>query len=203
MRKKIKIGLDFDGVVAYNPFRLIRAPIKWFKREMLGIRKLTFFVPKNNWERLMWTIIHESSIFPAKGVDLLKELAEDPNIEFHLITARFGFLKNNLYHWLESNDLKKIFRTINVNDKLEQPHVYKLKMVEQLKLDVFVEDNLDIVEYLNGKSKTKIYWIYNFMDAKHKYPTKFPYLKKALREVFPEEATYGVRGKVEPALAKK
>lgn len=183
MSKKIRVGLDFDGVVAYNPFRVVRAPIKWFKREVLGIRKLTFFVPKNEGQRLMWTVVHESSILPAIGVGLLKDMAKDDRYEFHLITARFGFLKENLYKWLEGNDLVSIFKSINVNDQQEQPHEFKERIVKKLKLDIYVEDNLDIVQYLYKKGPTEIFWIYNFMDRNYKYQFKFPYLKKALQAI--------------------
>ncbi|OGC98497.1 hypothetical protein A2634_00805 [Candidatus Amesbacteria bacterium RIFCSPHIGHO2_01_FULL_48_32] len=181
--KKLRVGLDFDGVVAYNPFRVVRAPIKWFKREILGIRRLTFFVPKNWWQRFLWSIVHESSIWPATGVDLLRIMAQNPHFEFHLITARFGFLKGNLYNWLEKNDLKDIFKTINVNENYEQPHEYKLRVVKQLQLDYYVEDNLDVVVFLRDKARGKVFWIYNFMDVRHPYPHKFPYLKRALEEI--------------------
>ena len=73
-RKIVKIGLDFDGVVAYNPFRIIRAPVKWFKRKFLRIEKTSFFVPKYWWHRWLWVIVHKSSLFPAIGVERLKEL---------------------------------------------------------------------------------------------------------------------------------
>ena len=183
MKRKIRIGLDFDGVVAYNPFRIIRAPIKWFKREVLGIRKLTFFVPKNWWQRILWSIVHESSVFPATGMDLLRGMSTDPKYEFHLITARFGFLRKSLENWLDRYQARGLFKSININENLEQPHEFKLRMVKKLKLDYYVEDNLDIVVYVRDKIKTKIFWIYNFMDVRHPYPHKFPYLGKALEGI--------------------
>lgn len=177
------MGLDFDGVVAYNPFRIIRAPIKWFKREVLGINKLSFFVPRNKLERLAWTIVHESSVWPSNGVELLKELVNNENIEAHLVTARFSFLEQNLFEWLKKNKLTKLFKSINLNKKNEQPHIFKERVVSKLHFDYFIEDNLDIVLHLNGKSKTKIYWIYNVLDRGKNYPFGFPYLKKALEAI--------------------
>jgi uncharacterized HAD superfamily protein len=184
-KKVLKIGVDFDGVVAYNPFRIIRAPIKWFKREVLGINKLTFFVPKTWWQKVMWIMIHESSIFPAQGTSLLRQLVGSDQVEVHLITARFGFLTGNLERWLEKNKMKKLFKTININKKCEQPHIYKERILRKLKLDVYVEDNLDIVLHLskNKNIKTKIFWIYNILDATKNYAYKFPYLEKALLQI--------------------
>ena len=179
-KRKLRVGLDFDGVVAYNPARIIRAPVKWFKREVLGIKKLSFFVPKNWWQRLAWTAVHESSIWPATGIELLKKMVNEGRIEVHLITGRFNLLEANTNAWLEKNGLTSYFKTVNINLKCAQPHLFKQKIVTKLKLDYYVEDNLDIVLYLQNKVKAHVFWIYNFMDMRHPYPDKFPYLKKAL-----------------------
>lgn len=183
MRKKTVVGLDFDGVVAYNPFRVIRAPIKWFKRRVMGVRKLSFFVPKNWWQRAIWTVLHESSLVPAKGIGKLREMKQNGDIEVHLITARYGFLKGNLDKFLDKHQIRDIFTSINVNENYEQPHLYKERMVKSLKLDVYVEDNLDIVTHIHGKVKAKVLWIYNFLDRNHSYPYKYPYLEKALEDI--------------------
>lgn len=181
MSKKIlRIGLDFDGVVAYNPFRVVRAPWAFFKRHILGVKKLTFFYPKNSWQRLMWIIVHESSVFPADGVELLRELVKSKKIEVFLITGRFKFLNEDLHQWLGKYHLESLFKNIYVNVGNEQPHLFKEKMLKKLKLVIFVEDNLDIVEYLDGRTSTKIYWIYNITDHFHPYRYKFPFLKRAL-----------------------
>lgn len=181
--KKIKVGLDFDGVIAYNPFRVIRAPIAYVKKSILGVKKLTFYYPKSNFQKLLWTIIHESSVFPAKGIDLLQDLVEKELIEAHLITARYSFLDAQLYNWLEKKRLTKLFKTININESNEQPHMFKEKTISKHNLDIFIEDNLDIVKHLHGKGKTKIYWIYNIVDKHYPHPHKFPYLEKALKEI--------------------
>jgi len=184
MRKPVKIGLDFDGVVAYNPFRVIRFPISFLKRNILGIEKLSFWYPKKRWQQIFWRILHESSIFPAKGIDTLKQLIEEEKIEAHLITARYSFLDDHLHKWLEKHKLKKLFKTINLNKNNEQPHLFKEKIINKHKFDIFIEDNLDIVTYLHGKGKTRIYWIYNFLDRYYKHPFKYPYLEKALKDIF-------------------
>jgi uncharacterized HAD superfamily protein len=179
-KRPIRIGLDFDGVVAYNPFRIVRAPIKWFKKNILGINRLTFFKPKNEWQQFWWIIVHESSVWPANGVDKLRELVKENKVEVHLVTARYSFLRKNLFGWLKKNNLEQVFTSININEQNEQPHLFKEKVVNKYKFDYFIEDNLDIVEHLAKKCDTKILWIYNILDSLHKYPHKFPFLKKAL-----------------------
>ncbi len=181
---KIRVGLDFDGVVAYNPARLMRAPVTWFKRKVLGARKTKFMVPKSGIQKFIWAIIHKSSFFPAKGVNDLPELARNPKYELHLVTARFDFLKDDLYAWLEKQKIRNVFKSINTNDKSEQPHLFKERVLKELKLDYFVEDNLDIVTHLDKTVKTKVCWIYNFIDRLgNKRPLGFPYLKKALEYI--------------------
>lgn len=183
MSKMIKVGLDFDGVVAYNPFRIIRPMVSFFKRKILKEKKLRFWYPKKRWQQIFWIILHESSLFPAMGTDFLKKLVKEGQIEAHLVTARYSFLDEHLYRWLEKYKLRKIFKTIHTNKKDEQPHLFKERVIESLELDYFIEDNWDIVKYLSKKQKTKIYWIYNLLDRWTNYPDKFPYLEKALEKI--------------------
>jgi len=191
MTRKIKVGLDFDGVVAYNPFRIIRPIVAFVKSKIFGANKLVFWYPKARWQQIYWAILHESSIFPAKGIDLLKDLVDKGYIEAHLVTARYSFLDNHLYRWIDRYKLRKYFKTINLNKNDEQPHIFKEKMIEKYELDFFIEDNLDIVRYLSHKARlrqgfggqAKIYWIYNILDHFINYPHKFPYLGKALEEI--------------------
>src|SRR5690349_1475081 len=101
MKKKMKVGIDFDGVLAYNPFRVIRAPITYVKKQIFHQRKTHFYVPQTELERVIWTVLHESSVFPAQGVELLREKVAAGEIEAHLVTARYSFLQKNLYAWLD------------------------------------------------------------------------------------------------------
>lgn len=189
MKSKLRIGFDFDGVVAYNPFRIIRFPISYLKRNILGIKKLRFWYPKARWQQIFWVILHESSIYPARGCQLLGKLTQEKEIEAYLITARYSFLDDHLNKWLVKHDLKKVFKTITLNKENEQPHLFKERMIAKLKLDYYIEDNWDIVDYLGVKGKalsgkkTKIYWIYNIMDRGVDYKHKFPYLEKALNNI--------------------
>ena len=101
VQKSIIVGFDFDGVIAYNPARLARYPISVFKQKFLGIQKVSFFVPKSPLERMLWSLAHESSMFPAVGATQLRRLVEEGRIEAHLVTSRFGFLEPNLGRFLK------------------------------------------------------------------------------------------------------
>lgn len=182
--KKIIVGVDFDGVLAYNPFRIFRAPVTYVKRRFFRMRKTRFYIPRTGLEKFVWTILHESSVYPAAGTDLLRELVLSGDIEAHLVTARYSFLQNSLYIWLERHKMKHLFTSITINEHDEQPHLYKARVVAEKKFDYFIEDNLDIVTHIvSGKIKTNVLWIYNILDRSHPYPHKFPYLKKALEHI--------------------
>lgn len=180
MSEPVRIGLDFDGVVAYNPFRIIRAPIKFVKRKFLGVKSLTFFVPKNGFERWMWTIVHESSVLPGIGLGKVHNLTAMPQVELYLVTARYGFLRKNLFAWLERHKLTDCFKEIVVNERTIQPHLYKEEEARRLKLDYFVEDNYDIVTHMSTRVPTKVLWIYNLLDKQRPFPHKFSNIGNAI-----------------------
>jgi hypothetical protein len=198
--KIIRVGFDFDGVIAYNPFRVARSFVSFIKKEIYGIKKLNFWYPEKKWQQIFWIIVHESSVFPSKGSGLLKKLTKEGIIEAHLITARYSFLDHSLNRWLKRFGLYKLFKTININKDNEQPHLFKQKMLAKYKLDYFIEDNWDIVNFLSKKPTThnlpyyakasrskqpttKIFWIYNLMDKGVEYPYKYPYLERALENI--------------------
>lgn len=179
----MQVGIDFDGVLAYNPFRVIRAPVTYVKQHLLGKKDTEFFIPQSAFDKWMWTVLHESSIFPSVGVGLLKELVKQKQIIAHLVTARYSFLQPQLYSWLKKNDLEQYFDTITLNMNDQQPHMYKADIISKQKFDYFIEDNLDIVKHIKDQSHTDVLWIYNVLDRAYPYDKKFPYLKKALEYI--------------------
>lgn len=187
MKKKIVVGLDFDGVVAYNPARLARLPIAYIKKHIFGIKTVTFFVPKTPLEKTLWALAHESSMFPARGAAMLRKLTTEGIIEAHLVTSRFAFLEPNLMAFLDRWKLRDVFTSITLNISEEQAHRYKARILKERKFDYFVEDNWDIVSYLSKeKIPTRIHWIYNVLDRNRPYARKHPYLEHALSRILEE-----------------
>lgn len=189
MAKKIlKVGFDLDGVLLYNPARIARPVISVIKN-MLGIRqdkKHVFFFPKNNLQlklwRPFWKILHTSSIFVAPGYQEVLKLIKDKKIEAYIITARYSFLNDNTEKWFKKMEVDKHFKGSFMNKDDKQPHLFKEEMIKKLDLDIFIEDNWDIVKHLEQKFATdrKIFWIYNLFDRKIAYGYKYPGLKQAV-----------------------
>ncbi|MFZ5534775.1 MAG: hypothetical protein ACOY3M_01320 [Patescibacteria group bacterium] len=187
MQKPIRVGFDFDGVIAYNPARLARLPIAIVKRYLFGEKKITFFVPKTPIQKTLWAVAHESSLFPSRGAWLLKKLTKEGVIEAHLVTSRFSFLEPNLRQFLKRWDLEDCFTSITLNTEELQAHEYKEQVIRRKKFDYFIEDNWDIVSHLHRSNlKTNIHWIYNLLDRHVVYTRKHPYLEHALQAILKE-----------------
>lgn len=193
MAKKIlKIGFDFDGVIAYNPLRIFRLPVTLFQKLILRKKKTYFYVPQSRFGRWFWSLLHETSFFPAVGIEDLKKLIRKGKIEAYIITGRYSFLEKSFYRWLKKHKLDHLFAGYYLNKADEQPHLFKEKIIKKLNLDMFVEDNWDIVEYLNAKckmindkwgKKTEIHWVYNILDRFKIYKHKHPYLSKFIEKI--------------------
>ncbi len=183
MLKKTRIGFDLDGVILYNPIRIIRPIVAFAKKIFVRKADVFTYYPKTKFERFLWMLAHKTSFFVSPGFKKIIALSKDKNIEIYLITSRFSFLKNDLENWLRKINSHMIFKQCFYNEKDERAHFYKERLIKQLDLDFFVEDNLDIVNHLNKSTKTKVLWIYNVLDRKINYPFKFPNLNHAVSEI--------------------
>ncbi len=185
--KLLRVGFDLDGVLLYNPARISRPIISIVKKLLFKKKGLRFYSPQTTWEKQFWKLFHRSSIFIAPGLDEIKTMIKQKKIKAYIITARYSFLKQDLEKWLKKIDVDHYFSGVFYNEKDEQPHLFKERMIKKLKLDMFVEDNWDIVNYLLTKSRSpsgqKIYWIYNIFDRNIKYKYKLSSLKNFIKSI--------------------
>ncbi|GAB4219722.1 MAG: hypothetical protein Fur009_7190 [Candidatus Microgenomates bacterium] len=188
--KVIKVGFDLDGVLLYNPARIAR-PIIYFLKKIFLKRKIDkFYYPKNKFEKFIWLLLHKSSFFPQSGIDEIKKLIKNKKIKAYVISARYESLKDDFLLWKKKIDPEDLFSGWYYNEKDEQPYEFKAKMIKKLNLDIFVEDNWDIVKKLKVNhvrrgqklkvKKIKIFWIYNLLDRNIKYKYKFSSLKEVI-----------------------
>lgn len=180
---KMRVGFDFDGVIMYNPARAIRRPLSFIKNICLPHKKSEFFFPTRKISRIINTLFHKSSFKVASGYDKIVDMVHDGHIEPYIITARWSFLKKDFLRIIHGLNAHSLFRGYFLNEKNEQPHLFKERMIKDLNLDVFIEDNLDIVDYLRQHTKAEILWITNFFDRHEKRSGMFPSLEKAVEYV--------------------
>ncbi len=177
--KPLKIGFDLDGVLLYNPTRIARPIIYFLKKYFLKRDTNRFYFPKTKLEQLIWLILHKTSLFPQPGINELKKLIKKKKIKAYIISARYEFLEKDFQKWIKKIDKERVFAGYFYNKDNYQPHFYKALMIKKLGLDIFVEDNWDIVQKLLKVNKnTKIFWIYNLLDKNIKYLYRFANLKK-------------------------
>jgi uncharacterized HAD superfamily protein len=183
-KKVLKIGLDLDGVILYNPARIVRPIIAGIKKLFFKERKDKFLVPQTKFQQIIWEIFHLSSIFIAPGFDEIKQMAKEKKIELYLITARYSFLEKGVEDFIKKINGDQIFKKWYYNKYDEQPHLYKDKFMKKLKLDIFVEDNYDIANYLTKKNENlQVYWITNIIDSKIEFKNKFNTLQDAMKKI--------------------
>ena len=167
MKKQIlKVGFDLDGVLLYNPARIARPVIVFIKKIFFKKEVNKFHYPKTNLQKLVWLTFHKIVFGPATGYEELKKLIKAKRIKAYIITGRNESLKNDFNRWMKKLEANKYFSGCYFNDKNEQPYLFKEKMIKKLNLDIYVEDNWDIVRNINSKfeirnSNLKIFWIYN------------------------------------------
>ncbi|MFH0773398.1 MAG: hypothetical protein V1922_03755 [bacterium] len=176
----LRVGFDMDGVLLYNPARIVRPIISFIKQIFLHKKKLKFYYPKTPHEKLFWRLVHKSSIYNAPGIHEITDLVKQGKIEAYLITARYGFLGKSVERWVKKNKLEKTFKGVFHNSKDEEPHLFKERMIKELRLDMYVEDNFDIVDHLSKNTPAEILWIYNIVDKGTEFPKKFPNLASAI-----------------------
>ena len=181
----IRIGFDFDGVVAYNPLRIVRGPITYVKRRILKKKKTEFYIPTSWFMKFIFWLPHQWSFFPGRGIYTVKQLVNEGKVEACIVSGRYGYLDGQIPQWLKRRGLETTFPAVYANKNNEQPHVYKERMIKTLQLDYFIEDNFDIVSYLHTRTKTKIYWIYNVFDKGQAYAYKYASVAAILKTLFP------------------
>lgn len=183
--KILRVGFDLDGVILYNPARIVRPLIVFFKKIFLPQEQKIFHLPKSRFQKFIWLLLHKSSFTLSPGYDELIKLIKENRIEAFIVSGRYDSLKGDFNKWLQKIAAKKYFKACYYNTNDEQPHIYKEKMIKKLRLNIFVEDNWDIVDHLTTNhglrtTNCKIFWIYNIFDRNIKYKYKFPHLKKVI-----------------------
>ena len=155
MKKQLRVGFDLDGVLLYNPARIARPIIVFIKKIFFKKEVDKFHYPQTKFQKLFWLVFHKIVFGPAFGYDELKRLIKSKKIKAYIITGRNESLKNDFNKWLIKLESNKFFSGSYFNDKNEQPYIFKEKMIKKLRLDLYVEDNWDIVYFLKLKMKNE------------------------------------------------
>lgn len=95
-----------------------------------------------------------------KNIETLKTISSNKKNKTYLVSSRYGFLRERTDILINKYKLKKYFKEIHFNYENQQPHIFKEATIRSLKIDTYIDDDLDLSLYLSKKlPKLKIFWI--------------------------------------------
>lgn len=174
----MNIGFDFDKVFVNYPPGIPNKLIDYLYKGHLALMKgktknvtLSYRYP-GTIEQKIRMLSHAKILRPAiiENINALKKISQLKNCKTYLVSSRYGFLKSKTEEWLEKEKIEKYFSGIYFNFKNQQPHVFKMNTIKKLKIDAYVDDDIDLLVYLSkNDSSLKLFWITD--TNTHEYTT--------------------------------
>jgi len=158
----MNIGFDLDKIFINFPPLVPEKVIDLLYKEKTS-HELRYRIP-SRMEQILRTFSHHPLLrLPiTENIDFIKDASLSNKNKYFLISSRFGFLKKRTDDLVRRHHFDKIFEAMYFNYDNKQPHQFKEEIIKKINLDVFVDDDLQLLEYLIGKnSKTKFYWLNN------------------------------------------
>jgi hypothetical protein len=156
----MNIGFDLDKIfIDYPPLVPDILINKLYKQKSNGV--LLYRMPSRG-EQILRILSHHSILRPAisENIQFIKSLAKNKKHRYYLISSRFSFLKQQTEIIVKKYNFDKFFDAMLFNFKDQQPHVFKNQAIKKMKIDLYVDDDLQLLEYLaNKNSKIKFFWL--------------------------------------------
>lgn len=156
----MNIGFDLDKVfIDYPPFVPDKLIDNLYKQASNGI--LLYRIP-SRLEQIIRIFSHYPLFRPliTNNMDYVKNLTLTNTNNYYLISSRFSFLEKRTTDLVKRYKLDKIFNTMYFNYSNNQPHHFKNRIIKKLNLDIYVDDDLDLLKYLIDRNpKTKFFWL--------------------------------------------
>lgn len=156
----MNIGFDLDKIFINTPPIVPGKIIDWlYKGKPNGTLK--YRMPSRA-EQIIRIFSHYPLFRPpiASNMNYIKNLALANKNKYYLISSRFSFLEKKTTDLIKRYNLDKIFNAMYFNYENNQPHEFKDGIIKKLNLDKYVDDDLQLLEYLaNENPKTKFFWL--------------------------------------------
>ena len=170
MKKKgnCRIGFDFDRVFVSYPPLVPNSIIDFLYRHSFSLgfgdsNTLSYRFPGQLEQRIR--ILSHTPILRQpikKNLDSLERISKKIPCDLYLVSSRYSFLKKRTLRWVSKNQIDRHFKGLYFNYKDLQPHLFKDQVIKKLKLDEFIDDDLDLTLYLSRKNPSvQFYWINN------------------------------------------
>jgi hypothetical protein len=178
----MNIGFDLDKIFINLPPLVPSTAIDLFYKEKTN-HKLRYRIP-SRLEQIVRIISHHPFFRSpiTENLEYIKNINAKNINHYYLVSSRFGFLKKRTDDLIKKHNLDKIFKAMYFNYGNQQPHEFKNEIIKKLNLDIFVDDDLQLLEYLIAENpKIKFFWL---NDKVSKQLKKNLFAIKNLSEIF-------------------
>ena len=163
----MNIGFDFDKVfIGYPPFVPSWIIDKLYKQRDDDI--LSYRIPgklEQYFRKLTHLPIFRQPI--KQNIQHLQDLSDLRKHDLYLISSRFGFLEKQTERLTKKLGLEKVFNKMYFNYKNEQPHQFKSRLVKELSIHRYIDDDLSLIKYLAKENpKTIFFWLNDSLEKK-------------------------------------
>lgn len=156
----MNIGFDLDKIFINLPPLIPHGIIDFFYKGKAN-HELKYRIPSKA-EQIIRVFTHHpvfrSPIF--ENINSIKNLNLKNEHKYFLVSSRFSFLKKRTDDLIRKCCFNKMFKSMHFNYDNRQPHEFKSDVIRKLNLDIFVDDDLQLLEYLTSKNpKTNFFWL--------------------------------------------
>lgn len=178
----MKIGFDLDKVFIDNPPFIPKEVIsKLYIKKANGTLEYRIpSVPEQYVRRLSHFPLFRPPI--KENITFLKKISREHN-QIYLISSRFGFLEEVTKDLVNKYGLSDLFDGLYFNFENKQPHIFKDEILKKLQLDIYIDDDFHLLDYLAKRNKdTQFFWL----DPQTKVVSKVKNVKRIshLSEIF-------------------
>lgn len=171
----VKIGFDFDKVfVDYPPIIPSKLVTFCYRYGAIPLYRntsqLSYRIP-GPFEKRIRLMTHVPILRPAipHNILALRKLSKEKGVQLYLISGRFDFLRARTEDLLHRYKLKPCFKKVYFDFENEQPHLFKLRIIKKEKIEIFVDDDFDLLKYLSTKAPgVRYFWITKHLTSPSK-----------------------------------
>lgn len=155
----MNIGFDLDKVfIDYPPLFPSKLIDRLYKKKDNGV--LMYRIPSYP-EQLFRKATHFPLLRPPikNNLEFLRSIPKKKN-KLYLISSRYKFLEGVTNDVIKRYELDRIFDGLYFNYQNKQPHIFKNEVITGLHLDLYIDDDLSLINYVAKHNKnTKFLWL--------------------------------------------
>lgn len=156
----MKLGFDLDKIFIDTPPIIPDMIIEKLYRKTYS-RTLSYRIPSST-EQIIRRYSHIPFFRPPimNNISFAKSLKKKKYPLF-LLSSRFSFLHDKTAAIVKKYKLDSIFTKMYFNDKNEQPHIFKNKILQKIDIQRYIDDDLLLLQFVAKNHPDKKFYWYN------------------------------------------